>query len=112
MRMTAVDQLELGVIDGIIDEVPDGAHADHAATAASIKAAILGAFAEIGDAGPDMLLANRYARLRRTGDYRESEVPGGESAERGWCVLEVLGRVDQDSDKAVTLGSFTDEINR
>ncbi len=31
MRMTAADQLELGIIDGVIDEPGEGAHDDHAA---------------------------------------------------------------------------------
>ena len=41
MRMTAADQLELGVIDAIIDEPKDGAQHDPAATARSVKAAII-----------------------------------------------------------------------
>ena len=43
MRMTAADQLELGIIDGVIDEPGEGAHADHAATAIAVKRAILAA---------------------------------------------------------------------
>ena len=34
MRMTAADQLELGVVDEVIPEPRDGAHTDHPATAA------------------------------------------------------------------------------
>jgi acetyl-CoA carboxylase carboxyl transferase subunit alpha len=81
MRMTAADQLELGVIDGIIEESPDGAHADHAASAAAIKDAILRALSEIGDPDPDTLLANRYARLRRIGAYRETDLSAAEPEE-------------------------------
>ena len=33
MRMTAADQLELGIIDVVIEEPGEGAHADHAGTA-------------------------------------------------------------------------------
>ena len=40
MRMTAEDQLELGVVDVIIPEPAEGAHTDHAATARSFKSAI------------------------------------------------------------------------
>ena len=39
MRMTAADQLELGVIDGIIEEPKEGAQADPAGAAKAIKAA-------------------------------------------------------------------------
>ncbi len=37
MRMTAAEQKELGIVDGVIDEPIDGAHTDLAATAAAIK---------------------------------------------------------------------------
>jgi acetyl-CoA carboxylase carboxyl transferase subunit alpha len=67
MRMTAADQLELGVIDGIIDEPKDGAQADPGAAARAIKAALLAALARIGQASPEALLTSRYARLRAIG---------------------------------------------
>ena len=41
MRMTAADQLELGVVDEVIPEPREGAHTDHPATAASIKSAVI-----------------------------------------------------------------------
>src|SRR5690606_38229365 len=43
MRMTAADQVELGVVDGIVAEPEGGAHTDHRATARSLKAAIVSA---------------------------------------------------------------------
>ncbi|HET7581548.1 MAG TPA: acetyl-CoA carboxylase carboxyltransferase subunit alpha [Candidatus Limnocylindria bacterium] len=67
MRMTAADQMELGVIDGIIDEPKDGAQADPGAAARAIKAALLAALARIGQASPEALLTSRYARLRAIG---------------------------------------------
>jgi acetyl-CoA carboxylase carboxyl transferase subunit alpha len=67
MRMTAADQLQLGVIDGIIEEPKDGAQADPAATARAIKAALLAAFQRIGQLSPEALLTGRYARLRSIG---------------------------------------------
>lgn len=67
MRMTAADQLELGVIDGIIDEPKDGAQADPGAAGRAIKAALLAALARIGQASPEALLTSRYARLRAIG---------------------------------------------
>jgi acetyl-CoA carboxylase carboxyl transferase subunit alpha len=72
MRMTAADQLELGVIDGIIDEPGDGAHTDHAATAASIKTAVIAALGRISRLETEELLATRYARLRGIGLVREA----------------------------------------
>jgi len=67
MRMTAADQLALGVIDGIIEEPKDGAQADPAAAARAIKSAIQGALGHIGQATPEALLTSRYARLRGIG---------------------------------------------
>jgi acetyl-CoA carboxylase carboxyl transferase subunit alpha len=72
MRMTAADQLELGVIDGVIDEPGEGAHTDHAATATSIKAAVLAALGRISRLETEELLATRYARLRGIGVVREA----------------------------------------
>lgn len=80
MRMTARDQIQLGVVDAIIDEPSDGAHADPAATAKNIKAAILAALARIGPLDPETLLATRYARLRGIGLVRETEAPSAIAA--------------------------------
>jgi acetyl-CoA carboxylase carboxyl transferase subunit alpha len=67
MRMTAADQLALGVIDGIIDEPKEGAQEDPNAAARAIKAALLAALARIGQASPEALLTSRYAHLRAIG---------------------------------------------
>jgi len=67
MRMTAADQLELGVVDAIIEEPGEGAHTDHDATAGAVKVAISGALERISQLAPDTLLATRYARLRGLG---------------------------------------------
>jgi acetyl-CoA carboxylase carboxyl transferase subunit alpha len=75
MRMTAADQLELGVIDQIIDEPDEGAHANPDATAAAVKTAIIDALASLGELPTAGLLVNRYARLRRTGPYIEAGGP-------------------------------------
>jgi acetyl-CoA carboxylase carboxyl transferase subunit beta len=73
MRMTAADQLELGVIDGVIDEPGEGAHADHGRTAATVKSAILAALGRITRLETEALLTTRYARLRGIGLVRETE---------------------------------------
>lgn len=74
MRMTAAEQHELGVIDGVIEEPPDGAHSDVPATAAAIKSAVLGALARLDRLPPDDLRASRYARLRGIGTVLEVDV--------------------------------------
>jgi len=78
MRMTAADQLELGVIDGIIREPGEGAHTDHDATAAAIKEALIESLTVLSGTPTDQLLAARYVRLRQIGAFREM---GGPSVE-------------------------------
>ena len=73
MRMTAADQLELGVVDAIIPEPGHGAHTDHDATARAIKLAVSGALDRICRLSPEILLATRYARLRGLGLVLEGE---------------------------------------
>jgi len=77
MRMTAPDQVALGVIDGIIEEPKDGAQADPAAASRAIKVALLAALEHIGRPAPEILLTSRYARLRGIGLVIEA--PGEEA---------------------------------
>lgn len=67
MRMSAEDQLDLGVVDAIIAEPGEGAHTDHAATARAIRAALLSSLRRLAARGTAELLATRYARLRGMG---------------------------------------------
>jgi acetyl-CoA carboxylase carboxyl transferase subunit alpha len=78
MRMTAADQLELGIIDGVIDEPGEGAHADHARTAHAVKEAIVAALSRITRLETEALLTTRYARLRGIGLVRETEIPSAQ----------------------------------
>ena len=73
MKMTAAEQHALGIVDGVIDEPPDGAHTDLPATAAAIKQAILGSLTRLDRLAPDDLRAARYARLRTIGTVLELE---------------------------------------
>jgi acetyl-CoA carboxylase carboxyl transferase alpha subunit len=73
MKMTAAEQKELGIVDGVIDEPADGAHTDLSATASAIRHAILGALARLDRLDPDDLRARRYARLRAIGTVIEGE---------------------------------------
>jgi acetyl-CoA carboxylase carboxyl transferase alpha subunit len=72
MRMTADDQVDLGVVDAIVAEPGEGAHTDHPATARALKAAILSALRRIATADTAELLASRYARMRGWGAYLET----------------------------------------
>jgi acetyl-CoA carboxylase carboxyl transferase subunit alpha len=72
MRMTAEDQLELGVVDTIIPEPGEGAHTDASGTARSIRDAVLAALRELSALDTAELLHRRYARLRGVGAYLET----------------------------------------
>ncbi|HEX5039034.1 MAG TPA: acetyl-CoA carboxylase carboxyltransferase subunit alpha [Candidatus Limnocylindria bacterium] len=72
MRMTADDQLDLGVVDAVIPEPGDGAHTDHAATARALREAIIDALRGLAGRGTADMLATRYARLRGMGVYLET----------------------------------------
>ncbi len=72
MRMTAEDQVDLGVVDAIIAEPGEGAHTDPAATAVAVRAAILAALRHLSGRETSELLATRYARLRGMGAYLET----------------------------------------
>jgi acetyl-CoA carboxylase carboxyl transferase subunit alpha len=73
MKMTAAEQHELGIVDGVIDEPGEGAHTDLPATAAAIKQAVLGSLARLERLAPDDLRARRYTRLRAIGTILEGE---------------------------------------
>jgi acetyl-CoA carboxylase carboxyl transferase alpha subunit len=72
MRMTAEDQLALGVVDAVIREPGEGAHLDHVATARAIREAILAALGDLASLDTAELLFRRYARLRGMGAYLET----------------------------------------
>jgi acetyl-CoA carboxylase carboxyl transferase subunit alpha len=72
MRMTADDQVDLGVVDAIVAEPGEGAHTDHPATARALKAAILSALRRIATGDTAELLGTRYARMRAWGAYLET----------------------------------------
>lgn len=74
MRMTAAEQRALGVVDTVVGEPDEGAQADSAATARSLKGAITAALRELDELDPNELLATRYARLRSMGAYLETPV--------------------------------------
>lgn len=69
MRMTAADQLALGVVDEVIPEPGEGAHTDHAETARRIKAAVLAHLDRLSAIPIDELLEARYRRYRSLGPY-------------------------------------------
>ena len=83
MRMTAADQLELGVVDRVVPEPGEGAHTDPAETARRLRAVIVEQLDRLGAMPVDELLAARLRRYRDFGAFDDlggPEVP--EAAER------------------------------
>jgi acetyl-CoA carboxylase carboxyl transferase subunit alpha len=71
LRITAQDQLALGVIDEIIPEPLGGAHLDYAVTARSIKAALARKLNELMKVPAPELIEQRINKFRRMGVYKE-----------------------------------------
>ncbi len=87
MRMTAADQLALGVVDAVVEEPPGGAHLDHAETARRLRPVILGQLDALAAVPIEELVERRYRRYRAMGAFTEvaaePAVPGRPSlAER------------------------------
>lgn len=75
MRMTADDQRALGVVDVVIPEPGDGAHAEPEETARRLKVAILEQLDRLTAIPPDLLVEQRYRRYRSLGAYAELAGP-------------------------------------
>jgi len=75
MRMTAADQQALGVVDVVVPEPGEGAHADHAETARRLRAVILQQLEVLAPIPVDALVEARYRRYRGLGAYTEVAAP-------------------------------------
>lgn len=67
MKITAPDLKKFGVVDKIVPEPLGGAHRDHKAAAAAVKAALVEALAEVRSLPVRQLLDRRYAKYREIG---------------------------------------------
>jgi acetyl-CoA carboxylase alpha subunit len=82
MRMTAADQAVLGVVDLVVPEPTDGAHADHAETARRLRAVIVEQLDALVRVPIDELVEARYRRYRELGAYTEVVAPTAPPPER------------------------------
>ena len=71
LKITALDLLELRIIDEIIPEPPGGAHADQEATAKAVGEAILRNLDELRRLKPDKLVRRRREKYLRMGQFEE-----------------------------------------
>ncbi|MCW5776269.1 MAG: acetyl-CoA carboxylase carboxyltransferase subunit alpha [Phycisphaeraceae bacterium] len=69
LKLTAADNLELGIIDAVIPEPPGGAHRDPALASANLERWIVEQVMELRELNPDVLVEQRYARFRRMGKH-------------------------------------------
>ncbi|MEX1172649.1 MAG: acetyl-CoA carboxylase carboxyltransferase subunit alpha [Chloroflexota bacterium] len=75
MRMSAADQHALGVVDLVVPEPGDGAHAEPEETARRLRAIVIDRLAALDVLGLDELVAARYRRYRVLGAYTEVAQP-------------------------------------
>jgi len=71
MAITSGHLIKHKLVDKAIDEPLGGAHRDPDAAAKNLKAALLGAIAEVGNLPVDTMLESRYERLMSYGVYNE-----------------------------------------
>ena len=75
MRMSAADQYALGVVDLVVPEPGEGAHAEPAETAARLRAIVTDRLAALEALTLDALVESRYRRYRALGAYTEVAQP-------------------------------------
>ena len=75
MKMSAQDQLELGVVDRVVAEPGEGAHADPRETARRLRSVIVAELDRLGTLTTDELVEARYRRYRMLGPYTEVSTP-------------------------------------
>ena len=69
LRLTAEDQLSLGLIDGIIPEPPGGAQEDPQTAAENLRGALRRGLDQLAGLGARELVDHRYAKFRKMGNF-------------------------------------------
>jgi acetyl-CoA carboxylase carboxyl transferase subunit alpha len=69
LKLTAQDLLRLGLIDEIVPEPPEGAHADVDQAARSIRETLRGALKELRAIPTPQLIERRYTKFRQMGNF-------------------------------------------
>lgn len=76
LKLTARDNLALGIVDASIDEPLGGAHRDPDGAAQLLSEWITKQLDELDGTDPKKLMADRYDRFRKLGSYDEVAPPG------------------------------------
>jgi acetyl-CoA carboxylase carboxyl transferase subunit alpha len=69
LKITAPDLLQLGVVDGVVEEPTGGAHQDHDDAAARLDRALWAQLTALDGLAPDDLVDDRYRRFRALGTF-------------------------------------------
>ncbi len=72
LKLTAKDNLELGIIDAIVPEPLGGAHRDPKTTAANIERWLLQEITKLKAQDASTLTSTRYQRFRKLGSFTET----------------------------------------
>jgi enoyl-CoA hydratase/carnithine racemase len=83
MRLTAAEQLALGVIDEVVPEPAGGAHEHPEEAARNLRARIAHHLDALAGRDRKVLLDARYARYRRMGEFTVLTESGEQKHERG-----------------------------
>jgi acetyl-CoA carboxylase carboxyl transferase subunit alpha len=69
LKLTALDLLDLGAVDAIVEEPAGGAHQDYDEAARKLDRALYEALVSLDGLSPDELREDRYQRFRRLGSF-------------------------------------------
>jgi len=69
LRITPKDLMQLGCIDEIIPEPPEGAHADHDAAAVLLNRVLQKHFTDLQNMPPKQLIESRYQKFRKMAQF-------------------------------------------
>jgi acetyl-CoA carboxylase carboxyl transferase subunit alpha len=76
LKLTSKYLHDLGCVDDVIEEPLGGAHRDHHQMATRLKMYLLKSLRELVDLPPEKLLAARYEKFRRMGQFLEGDAAG------------------------------------
>ncbi len=71
LKITATDLRQMGLVDDVVPEPPGGAHNDPAATAQSLRTALVRHLDEVVSMGPRLRQHTRYGKFRSFGHFSE-----------------------------------------
>ena len=74
LKITSTDLKELGLIDKILTEPPNGAHSEPLEAAATLKKELLQSIEHLSNLNPDELRKLRYGKFRQMGVFEQKEI--------------------------------------